>query len=613
MNERPVVILTFANQQDAYLAKLKTESQRLNELLSGLHDRALIEVYREEAATVDNLASALLRFRERIAVFHYAGHAEGERLHFEGGGGYAGGLAEQLAQLPNLRLVFLNGCSTQGQVNYLLKLGVKAVIATAVPIDDGRAVEFAGFFYMSFAYHNSLEEAFRFAVGSMRSRYGGDFTAEVIPWHSGLVGGGRVMPWALYVGGDSSVLAYRLPQARYVAPPPPKNYLVNEFILAVLDPMIEANPRLEALLEGPDGEPIDERQELAMIIEHFPEPIGTQIRLLATRDEGMDTTSVARVKQLVSTYVVAGQLMFYAVLSQLWDIKRRQGLGVKLSMLNLLYLDRNDFNHFNFIEHLVDGVESLLAANQVLLVPELKRFASDYRQVGGKLYGACRYLEDLRSRVNRGDVQGIEADCYSLCANGEQYLAEVLSAFAFLVNYDLLTIRDIYLENPRYMTPQFNHFIGRLSAKVGDLTIGRSPTRPRAFSDYLNNASIMLTADPNDLTKYLNLSPFVIDKNAFGLGMTEDRATEQQLYLYAFRQGEEYVYLTAQHNVYLAQHLVADQLVTEAAEAAGLGGLGRRGGGAARRGARRGGGESKPNPLNVLRDLFSLLEEDLGR
>jgi hypothetical protein len=603
MNERPVLLFTFANQQDAYLPKLKEESETLNDVFSALHDKGLVEVQREESVTVDQLSKSLVRFRDRIALFHYGGHAEGERLHFEGGGGNAEGIAQLLGQLPKLQVVFLNGCSTQPQVDQLLAAGVKAVIATAVPIDDSKAVEFARFFYMSLAYHNSVQDAFNFAVGSLRNKYGGLFRAVIVRKGEAAPANPQqtqFMPWALFLNSDAAVLDYRLPHQVYTPPAPPTNYAVNEYILSILDAMLEADPKLEEALVRSDGEPIDEREELAMVIENFPWPIGAQLRLLATKDEGMDTTSVERVKQLVSTYIVTGQFLFYTVLSLIWESKRHKEFRIKSSITNALFLDDRSLQSFNFFEQMVQGVELLNSEGVALTVPELKDFAEKFNK-DPELSGACQYMESLRYRIQQQDWAKIEQEKYSLCANGEKYLSVILSALAFLVNYDLITIRDIYVENYRYMKAKFNHYIGRLNVKVGDLTIGRSPTRPRSFEDFANNSSVILTSDMNDLSKFLNLSPFIIDKNAFGTGMTEDKATEQQLYMYACRQENEFKYFTTQHNIFRAQERTTDQLITTAEAEVRNPRLQRR--------IQR--EEAPPNPLLILRELFQLLERDL--
>ena len=64
---------------------------------------------------------------------------------------HAGGLAKMLGLSEQLQLIFLNGCATQGQVKALLDAGVKAVIATAAPINDAMATDFAGQFYSTLA------------------------------------------------------------------------------------------------------------------------------------------------------------------------------------------------------------------------------------------------------------------------------------------------------------------------------------------------------------------------------------------------------------------------------------------------------------------------------
>ncbi|MCB0185689.1 MAG: CHAT domain-containing protein, partial [Caldilineaceae bacterium] len=92
----------------------------------------------------------------RIALWHYAGHANGYQLLLEDDQGQraladAGGLADFLAQQRGLELVFLNGCSTQPQVQGLLDAGISAVIATAQAIDDAVATRFAECFYQSLA------------------------------------------------------------------------------------------------------------------------------------------------------------------------------------------------------------------------------------------------------------------------------------------------------------------------------------------------------------------------------------------------------------------------------------------------------------------------------
>jgi phosphoribosylformimino-5-aminoimidazole carboxamide ribonucleotide (ProFAR) isomerase len=98
----------------------------------------------------------------RYVFFHYGGHAGGQQLDLEGGAGQALGLAHLLGRqaTQQLQIVFLNGCSTKEQVDRLLKLGVKVIIATSVAIKDKKAVEFAYRFYRKLANNGSIRQAF---------------------------------------------------------------------------------------------------------------------------------------------------------------------------------------------------------------------------------------------------------------------------------------------------------------------------------------------------------------------------------------------------------------------------------------------------------------------
>ncbi len=58
-------------------------------------------------------------------------------------------------------MVFLNGCSTKGQVEGLLNVGMEKIIATDRSIDDGMATEFAMSFYQGLAGGKAVEIAFK--------------------------------------------------------------------------------------------------------------------------------------------------------------------------------------------------------------------------------------------------------------------------------------------------------------------------------------------------------------------------------------------------------------------------------------------------------------------
>ena len=119
---------------------------------------------------LDTLQDA--RYRDRVAIFHYGGHADGYGLLLESAAGRiaaadAGGLAAFLGRQRGLKLVFLNGCSTGAQVRGLLEAGVAAVVATSQAIDDAAAVEFAARFYAALGAGAAVQRAFDEAAAAV--------------------------------------------------------------------------------------------------------------------------------------------------------------------------------------------------------------------------------------------------------------------------------------------------------------------------------------------------------------------------------------------------------------------------------------------------------------
>jgi tetratricopeptide (TPR) repeat protein len=151
--DRPIVFLAFADAKSD-LSTLKIEGWSLRDQFDELKQRGVIaDVLVEERASLERIYSVFQKHRDRIALFHFGGHADADHLLLDSALGpsqaHASGLATLLGQQRGLKLVFLNGCSTRPQVKRLLDAGVPAVIATARPIDDDVATKFAVGFYQA--------------------------------------------------------------------------------------------------------------------------------------------------------------------------------------------------------------------------------------------------------------------------------------------------------------------------------------------------------------------------------------------------------------------------------------------------------------------------------
>ncbi|HEY2738748.1 MAG TPA: CHAT domain-containing protein, partial [Thermoanaerobaculia bacterium] len=170
----PVVFLAFANDRAdkaRTLRNLPQEQRQVREALVAAEQAGHCEVVERANATVGEVLDIFqdARYRDRVVVFHFGGHAGSGVLLFESPEGearlaHAGSFARFLGMQRGLELVFLNGCSTQGQVQDLLASGVPAVIATSENIPDAVATEISSRFYKALASGAPLRTSFTEAV-----------------------------------------------------------------------------------------------------------------------------------------------------------------------------------------------------------------------------------------------------------------------------------------------------------------------------------------------------------------------------------------------------------------------------------------------------------------
>jgi hypothetical protein len=222
---RPVVVFfAFANDRvdpAHYLRNLPDEQRRVRAAIATAVQAGLCEVVERANATLDEVLGVFQdpAYRDRIAVFHFGGHARSSALLLESRQGaasvaYAPGLARFLAEQRGLKLVFLNGCSSRGHVQGLLDAGVPGVIATSQAIDDEVATELSARFYTALASGNSIRTAYAEASAAVQTRYGARVWRDLGAPGTSRPAEGR-WPWDLYSapGAEASLDRWSLPQA----------------------------------------------------------------------------------------------------------------------------------------------------------------------------------------------------------------------------------------------------------------------------------------------------------------------------------------------------------------------------------------------------------------
>jgi len=184
----PVIFLAFAQgATEAHLNQLKRESTLLRDLFFPLDQTGHLKLLREESTNQEDIVKLLNQYKDEVALFHYAGHADEDHLFFENGKGYGVGLATLLGLQKSLKFVFLNGCFTQQQALKFLAAGVPAVLATTRKVADADATYFSETFYHALTNQYILADAFKMASAALKmksDRY--DYGEEEVVFCRGL-------------------------------------------------------------------------------------------------------------------------------------------------------------------------------------------------------------------------------------------------------------------------------------------------------------------------------------------------------------------------------------------------------------------------------------------
>lgn len=540
MSDPPVILLAFANDEGNHLDNLVRERKAISDALGKFEDNSYIRLHVEADTGIDDLFGLFDRFTGQVAMFHYGGHASGAALDLETAGGaneaaHAGGLAKMLGLSDALQLVFLNGCATQGQVKALLDAGVKAVIATSCPINDAMATDFAGQFYSTLAAGETIGKAFDAARALIATRYGDDKKIEQVRDFSF---GDAQQPqavsaeltWGLYTqpNGDA-VLDWKLPtQAaneviiRGAAFAQDSSVPVNNGLIeTAFNAVAQHSPQVAMLLDfqKKSGQ-TDFRTVRQQLIDSLPAPVGEQLRKLFASS----SVDADRLRQLVVTYETITKLFAFAMLSQLWNARvDKPDLSISDDQWQLL----NAFNNldaaaeprFDYVA-LISAIDQIFGANAV--EPAMSECSSLGQTLSsGPANDAWQFMNEMRGEIAGGSVDPKEVE--SFCVQAEKHLGVLLDAMAFIVGYKLATIKTIAINKTRHKPAEFHHrqvLLDRVTAGFEDTDEVRA-----SFTD---NESVIILKNLDDVTNYLNLTPFVIDQNA----LTHNQGTKLYFYLY---------------------------------------------------------------------------------
>ena len=545
------IFLAFANSRSSPLPTLTQEEETIYAYLSKRYAEGHFTLHRDNAATLESVSEYLIRFRETVQVFHFSGHAERDALILQDQEADSEGIAELLGQCPNLQLIVLNGCSTVGQVEQLLTLpNQPAVIATHAPVEDYSATRFSQRFYQALCeQYAELPEAFDLALAAAKLN-----KAEAINAARGRKSrkdSPQEAPvWELFLPEEQLLLQHwKLPMQAAVEQEDilPNQYLIEGLLesLAPYDSDVKAVQKPIPIAGIPGvKQKSPERKKKNAILKCLPFPISVHLqKLLAKRRASMeghdfyDEFGLKRFKQLLYTYNTVIELPSFVLLSQIWDaLADQQSLRLKPHQIQLIkdychapYQERLRLQYFPLLQEL----GHCLKQHQIpFFVPELKNLALEEDP---DFYNAFSALEIKKKQLAQNRNYS-DRELVRECIETEEKLSIVLNKLSFLAAYSLVSVRNIdVLRNRQVRNPSYLHRLVRLVQHFSDDPM----EEVELLEDFLDNASILLMKKESlsDDSSFLNLTPFVIDENAY-----VEKAEDHKLFYFHQLQAEHYYF-----------------------------------------------------------------------
>lgn len=524
-----LIFFAFANDHQN---PLPTLSQEYNQVFDALVARSKLghfNIHREAYVTPAIVAKRLIEFRDEIEIFHYSGHANRDTLLLDGEAANSRGIVGLLDQSPNLRLVVLNGCSTEQQAALLVALKSKpVVVATSSPVEDFAATQFAISFYQSLSQYNNITDSFQLALAAAQMKKKSPISVVSTRDIVSSVNPSSKAVWGLFhPTGHELLLEWALPSNFQAV----STFIPNSILLEkLLEEFALHSKNIQQLYELEiEGIKVSLLKKRRAILESLPYPVSEHLRKLLVEKEPdstqvfFDKLSLDRLNQLISTYQSIIEWPIYIMLAQFWDslIVKKNTINLSTEQYNLIrnYLcssarERSKSLVFELIPVLI----KIFQDNSIsLFVKEIQDMGPEFEQ-NSELHQACLFFESIASKKGIG-----EKLAQSLCIEAEEKLAYVIGKFSFLISYTLISVKNIrVLKNRDEALPKFRHRLLELIQRF----VGLEPSLYDSES-ILDNSSIHLRKEENGKSVSLNLSPFIIDVNAF-----DDTAHLAKLYYF---------------------------------------------------------------------------------
>jgi CHAT domain len=527
------ILIITANDPNDKLQMLAREGKDVQFLLNAAPRKSYDVVLLPETTTADIIKELNVPNRE-VEVLHYAGHADASLLRLNDTDAEATALADKLRALGTLKLVFINGCASKGQVAYFHGAGIPFVIATARPINDTKAVWVATQFYQYLSLGRSAREAFDEVVTDAKFQQKGINLANNRA--IGHISDDKTVPfeWGLYTCEGFENSSYSLPfSAKMVSDTEGVNHSIflDNLVFALAEVESPHFKNIKKLAENLRRGTVANGKKISELLKTLSYTLGVRIRQITAEP---DDKSSEYYRELLYDYVFLYETLLHhtasVLIAQLWQ---NQKLALQFKPVNFPdirafwlkdQLKESPEGYKNLIVSLLDwlaksGIENPYSAQDTEGM--LAYFNAPQFEQATNYFHQQKRLFEQRVRLN-------EAESLENCFIAQQHLITAFQALKHVTAYFMASIRGINVVNFRHVATEYGNVVSKLVVTEAD------PTSVFGTKMLENKSILCYKSDESDLDALIdvgdtmNLFPFVIDRNVF----TEKANSEVDLYLF---------------------------------------------------------------------------------
>lgn len=225
------------------------------------------------------------------------------------------------------------------------------------------------------------------------------------------------------------------------------------------------------------------------------------------REGDSQDTQKRYIENCILTARISLQILCFIFISDFWNIRRENNVQVTAEQNDLLtaFFDtsfRPDISDYlNILKCLVDVYQKNQLRLPLIELPDLLHDADK----SGHLLKSYEKISSLDQKLDALNFS--RADCYE----AEIYLTEILKDLVFLAGYKMISVKNIYYDQMRNMTPKYLH-------KFTALGIDTKSMENTEKLNYSQNPApteaVLLFKQNEDYQAAINLYPFIIDVNA---------------------------------------------------------------------------------------------------